>query len=164
MNAGTSGNSPPSSKRPSAELRLVVPIWNGTLLLADVEAIDGSGPLKEAFVAPGRFAGATDNSLTALSDFNTRHSDLILQRWSEEPPLDVDSDSDSAELSVRLASGKVAPHLPVGGAVHEHIDLGAPGLTWRLRVLRHPTGVPDDYDDDEDDPIDETFVFQFWPA
>ncbi|WP_062435370.1 hypothetical protein [Herbidospora daliensis] len=141
------------------ELRLVIPIWNGTLLLADTQ-----GPFKEAFVAPGEFAGATDGNLTVLSNFNTRDSEVILQRWDETPPADTSLDADIAELSVRLASGKVAPYLLISGEVYEHLDLGHRDLTWRLRVLRSPTGVPDDYDDEEDDPIDETFVFQFWPA
>nr|WP_062341293.1 hypothetical protein [Herbidospora sakaeratensis] len=58
----------------------------------------------------------------------------------------------------------MAPLHLIGGVVYQHIDLGEPNGTWRLRVLRSPTGVPDDYDDEEDDPIDETFLFQFWPA
>ncbi|WP_061298910.1 hypothetical protein [Herbidospora cretacea] len=142
------------------ELKLVVLIWNSTLLLADIDAIRGSGPFEEAFVAPGSFAGAADGSLTALSNFNTRHSDVVLQRWDGAPPRSADA----VDLSVRLVSGKIGPFVLVSGDVLPHIDLGEENATWHVRITRTPADVPDDYDEEEDDPMDETFTFQFWPG
>ncbi|MET8012856.1 hypothetical protein ABZU86_13580 [Streptomyces sp. NPDC005271] len=82
----------------------------------------------------GGFLTAFEGRVDVKSAGHTHRALLKAEVWEGEPPAD-DSQAWEAqgEVEIRSTSGTLAVWV-VGGATEEDLDLGRPGVLWKLRL------------------------------